>query len=385
MKQYQDLMRTLLNAPFKGDRTGTGTFSKFGHSMRFNLQEGFPLVTSKFVPMHLIIKELLWFLEGNTNAHDLAEQGCHIWDEWATEEGDLGPIYGKQWRSWECPPNYDRVHEKIDELMEGVEAGEYDKQDLMNALDNLRATIDNNNTIDQIREVIHTIKTKPNSRRLIVSAWNPNDMPDETVSPQENVEMGNMALAACHTLFQFYVSELTDKEKHTWFCQRESETYWDLHRKARIQPEDVDGVPEADRVVWKNVGADIWYHKEAFETFNAYARDNAPKGKLSCQLYQRSADAFIGVPFNIASYALLTHMIAQCCELEVGDFIWTGGDCHIYSNHVEQTRELISRDPLPLSTLKLNPEITDIDAFTLDDIEVVGYHSHSAIKGKVSV
>lgn len=276
MWQYKELMQELLEVPFKEDRTGTGTLSKFGHSMRFNLQEGFPLVTLKRTPFHLIVKELLWFLEGNTNAHDLASQGCHIWDEWALEDGDLGPIYGKQWRSWVCP---------------------------------------NGDTIDQIREVIEMIKLKPHSRRLIVSAWNPADLPNESKTPQDNVREGRMALAACHTLFQFYVSE----------------------------------------------------------------------GKLSCQMYQRSCDSFLGLPFNIASYALLTHMIAQVCDLDVGDFIWTGGDTHVYVNHLEQTKELVSRDPLRLPRLQLNPNIKDIDAFTLDDIHVVGYESHPPIKGKVSV
>lgn len=315
MKQYQDLMEELLTAPFKGDRTGTGTYSKFGHSMRFNLQDGFPLVTTKKVPFHLIVKELLWFLEGNTNANDLAEQGCNIWNEWADEEGELGKIYGKQWRSWQCPPNVERMMMEIDILKSGVIEGRYDRQDILNTLDIIQSVCEERSTIDQIREVIQMIKTKPNSRRLIVTAWNPADLPDESISPQENVAHGNMALAACHTMFQFYVSD----------------------------------------------------------------------GKLSCQLMQRSADCFLGVPFNIASYALLTHMIAQVCNLDVGDFIWTGGDTHIYSNHVEQTKELVSREPLPLPTLKLNTDIRDIDAFTLDDIELIGYESHSAIKGKVSV
>jgi thymidylate synthase len=277
MHQYKDLMVSLLNsAQHKDDRTGTGTVAKFGHSMRFNLQNGFPLVTLKFTPFHLIVKELLWFLNGNTNAHDLAAQDCHIWDEWALENGDLGPIYGKQWRSWECPDG---------------------------------------RTIDQIRDVIEMIKRKPHSRRLIVSAWNPADMPDESLSPQENVAEGRMALAACHTLFQFYVND----------------------------------------------------------------------GKLSCQLYQRSADTALGVPFNIASYALLTHMIAQCCDLDVGEFIWTGGDVHVYLNHLDGVKEMVEREPLSHPTLQLNPEIKDIDDFTLSDIQLEGYEYHPAIKFPVAV
>jgi thymidylate synthase len=394
MKQYKDLLNTIVaGGSTRTDRTGTGTVSIFGHSMRFDLNQGFPLVTLKFTPMHLIVKELLWFLEGNTNAHDLTEQGCHIWDEWATENGDLGPIYGKQWRSWSAPDltniraKIDRIEATLDDTtMSGGEADFNAEQvsEMRQLLLEIREH-DSTRTIDQIRDVIQMIKDKPHSRRLIVSAWNPTDMPDESLSPQENVSEGRMALAACHTLFQFYVSDMTDEEQHNWFCRQESKTYWELHQLARIHPDAVNDVPEAHRVVWKNVGADIWYYKGAYEVFNAYARQHAPKGKLSCQLYQRSCDSFLGVPFNIASYALLTHMIAQVCDLAVGDFVWTGGDVHLYLNAIEQTKELVSREPKKLPTLKLNPAIKDIDAFTLDDIELVGYESHPAIKVKVSV
>ena len=226
MKQYLDLMQDVVDTGItRGDRTGTGTRSVFGRQLRFNLAEGFPLVTTKKVHLRSVVAELIWFLQGRTDVQWLQEHGCKIWNEWATEAGDLGPVYGKQWRSWACPDG---------------------------------------STIDQISDVVERIKATPHSRRLIVSAWNPADLPDETVSPQVNAEAGRMALAACHTLFQFYVAD----------------------------------------------------------------------GKLSCQLYQRSADLFLGVPFNIASYALLTHMVAQQCDLDVGDFVHTFGDCHLYNNHI---------------------------------------------------
>lgn len=264
MKQYHDLLKHVLeNGVKKEDRTGTGTISVFGYQMRFNLQEGFPLVTTKKLHTKSIFHELLWFLKGSTNIQYLKENGVSIWDEWADANGNLGPVYGYQWRSW---PKPDGSH------------------------------------VDQIKEVINQLKNNPDSRRIIVSAWNPG-MIDQ------------MALPPCHAFFQFYV---------------------------------------ADR-------------------------------KLSCQLYQRSADLFLGVPFNIASYALLVHMLAQVCNLEVGDFVHTLGDAHIYSNHIEQVNLQLSRDFLPLPTLKLNPAVTDLFDFKFEDIEVVGYQSHPAIKAAVAV
>src|SRR5690606_14696354 len=239
MKQYLELLRHVRNqGAQKGDRTGTGTRSVFGYQIRFDLAEGFPLVTTKKVHLKSIIHELLWFLKGETNIRYLKENGVSIWDEWATDEGELGPVYGYQWRSWPTPDG---------------------------------------GAIDQIAEVVEQIKVRPNSRRLMVSAWNPAQLPDEGVSPQENARRGLMALAPCHTLFQFYVAD----------------------------------------------------------------------GRLSCQLYQRSADIFLGVPFNIASYALLTHMMAQQTDLEPGEFVWTGGDCHLYLNHLRAADEQLSREPLP--------------------------------------
>lgn len=264
MKQYLNLMREVReNGNFKEDRTGTGTYSIFGHQMRFNLQDGFPLVTTKKLHLRSIIHELLWFLKGETNIAYLQDNGVRIWNEWADTEGNLGPVYGAQWRSW---PKAD------------------------------------GSVVDQISNLIHDIKTNPDSRRLIVSAWNVG-------------ELDNMALPPCHLLFQFYVCD----------------------------------------------------------------------GKLSCQLYQRSADIFLGVPFNIASYALLTHMIAHVCDLEVGDFVWTGGDCHLYTNHLEQTDLQLSREPMALPKLVIHNNPQNIFDFKFEDFEIQGYESHPTIKGVVAV
>ena len=279
MKQYLELMRDVVeNGAQRGDRTGTGTRSVFGRQLRFDLNEGFPLVTTKTVHLKSVIVELLWFLQGRTDVNWLQERGCKIWNEWATESGDLGPVYGKQWRSWACPDG---------------------------------------STIDQISQVIAQIKKTPYSRRLIVSAWNPADLPDESMSPQQNVEHGRMALAACHTLFQFYVSE----------------------------------------------------------------------GKLSCQLYQRSADLFLGVPFNIASYALLTHMIAQQCDLGVGDFVHTFGDCHLYSNHLtdEIVYEQLARTPKALPTLRIARKPASIFDYELEDFSFEGYEPHPRIVAPIAI
>ncbi|HJV45852.1 MAG TPA: thymidylate synthase [Bacillota bacterium] len=264
MKQYLDLCRHILqNGTVKEDRTGTGTISTFGYQMRFNLEEGFPLVTTKKLFLKAIIHELLWFLRGSTNNNELEEVGVSIWREWAKPDGDLGPVYGKQWRSWECP---------------------------------------NGQTVDQIDEVVKQIKANPDSRRLIVSAWNVSDLPD-------------MALSPCHTLFQFYVAD----------------------------------------------------------------------GKLSCQLYQRSADVFLGVPFNIASYALLTMMVAQVCDLKLGDFVHTFGDAHIYRNHLEQVNLQLTREPRALPTMLINPEVKSIFDFTFEDFQLTNYDPHPHIKGEVAV
>ena len=274
MKQYQDLVNHVLaNGTQKGDRTGTGTISVFGYQMRFDLSEGFPMLTTKKLHLKSIIHELLWFLKGETNIAYLQENGVKIWDAWADENGNLGPVYGHQWRNW------------------------------------------NSEEIDQITELIETLKTNPNSRRMLISAWNPSVLPDTTVSFSENVANGKAALPPCHAFFQFYVSD----------------------------------------------------------------------GKLSCQLYQRSADIFLGVPFNIASYALFTMMVAQVCGLEAGEFIHTFGDAHIYNNHIEQVNLQLSREPRKLPIMKLNPNVTNIFDFTFDDFTLEGYEPHDHIKGAVSV
>lgn len=264
MKQYLDLCEHVLtNGHIKGDRTGTGTISTFGYQMRFNLAEGFPMMTTKKLHLKSIIYELLWFLNGDTNVRYLQENGVRIWNEWADESGELGPVYGHQWRSW---------------------------------------TGANGDTVDQISELIEQIKTNPNSRRLIVNAWNV-------------AEIDKMALPPCHCMFQFYVAD----------------------------------------------------------------------GRLSCQLYQRSADVFLGVPFNIASYALLTLMVAQVCDLEPGEFVHTFGDVHIYQNHLEQMKIQMAREPRPLPTITLNPNVKDIFSFEFDDFDLEGYDPHPHIKGEVSV
>ncbi|WP_271393713.1 thymidylate synthase [Aequorivita sinensis] len=274
MKQYHDLLKHVIeNGTEKQDRTGTGTKSVFGYQMRFDLSEGFPMVTTKKLHLKSIIYELLWFLNGDTNIKYLQENGVRIWNEWADENGDLGPVYGHQWRNW------------------------------------------NSEEIDQISEIVETLKKNPDSRRMLVSAWNPSVMPNTSKPFAENVANGKAALPPCHAFFQFYVAD----------------------------------------------------------------------GKLSCQLYQRSADSFLGVPFNIASYALLTMMMAQVCGYEAGDFVHTFGDAHIYSNHYEQVALQLSREPRPLPKMILNPDVKDIFSFTFDDFTLVDYNPHPHIKGAVAI
>ena len=274
MKIYQDLLRHILaNGYSKDDRTGTGTTSVFGYQMRFDLNEGFPLVTTKKIHLKSVIYELLWFLKGDTNIGYLNEHGVRIWNEWAAPNGDLGPVYGAQWRNW------------------------------------------NGEAIDQLKAVVDTLKHNPESRRIIVSAWNPSVLPDTRKSFAENVANGKAALPPCHALFQFYVAD----------------------------------------------------------------------GKLSCQLYQRSADVFLGVPFNIASYALLTMMLAQVCDLQLGDFVHTFGDVHIYNNHREQVALQLSRTPRPLPTMHLNPAVKDLFAFDYTDFRLEGYDPYPTIKATVAV
>ncbi|KDE41122.1 Thymidylate synthase [Nitrincola lacisaponensis] len=280
MRQYLDLMQDIIdNGVDKGDRTGTGTRSVFGRQLRFDLQQGFPLLTTKKVHLKSIIYELLWFLSGSTDNTWLQDRGVSIWNEWALENGDLGPVYGKQWRSWACPDG---------------------------------------STVDQMAQLVEMIRTKPDSRRLIVSGWNPADLPDESLSPQENVRRGKAALPPCHTLFQFYVAE----------------------------------------------------------------------GRLSCQLYQRSADYFLGVPFNIASYSLLTLMLAQQCDLQPGEFVHTFGDVHLYSNHLNDpaiVAEQLSRTPGALPQMKLLRRPASLFEYQYEDFELVGYEPQPAIRAPIAV
>ena len=274
MRQYLDLVKHVLdNGELKEDRTGTGTKSVFGYQMRFNLDDGFPMVTTKKLHLKSIIYELLWFLNGDTNTKYLTENGVKIWNEWANENGDLGPVYGYQWRNW------------------------------------------NGDEIDQIKELIETLKTNPNSRRMLVSAWNPSVLPDNKKSFSENVAEGKAALPPCHAFFQFYVND----------------------------------------------------------------------GKLSCQLYQRSADVFLGVPFNIASYALLTMMVAQVCGYEVGDFVHTFGDAHIYNNHMGQLKLQLTREPKDLPKMHINPHVKNIFDFKFEDFTLTDYDPHPHIKGAVAI
>ncbi len=277
MQQYLDLLAHIRrNGLSKGDRTGTGTLSVFGYQMRFNLAEGFPLLTTKKLHIKSIIHELLWFLQGDTNIRYLNQSGVRIWDEWATEDGDLGPVYGRQWRAWPCPGG---------------------------------------DSVDQIAQAVEQIRSTPDSRRIIVVAWNPADLPDESVSPQDNVRAGKMALAPCHCLFQFWVGD----------------------------------------------------------------------GRLSCQLYQRSCDVFLGVPFNIASYSLLTCMLAQQCDLQPGEFIWTGGDVHLYLNHLDQADLQLAREPGPLPRLVIRRRPDSLFDYRFEDFAIEDYVAAPGIPAPISV
>ena len=301
------LKRVLLDGRAKTDRTGTGTVSVFGHQMRFDLAKGFPLVTTKFVPMKAVIAELLWFLSGSTNNNDLLKLGATIWNEWAEADGDLGPIYGKQWRSWSGQ-------------------GEFGEE----------------NSIDQIKETVHLLKNSPDSRRIIVSAWNVADLHD-------------MALMPCHALFQFYTEELTPWERLT---------YW-----KKANPNKTIDVASAD-------------DRQLTTIMNS---EKIPKYRLSCQLYQRSADMCLGVPFNIASYSLLTMMMAEQCDMVPGDFIWTGGDCHIYKNHFQQVGTLLNRSPRPAPEMHLVNKPASIFEYTHENFVLVDYNPHPAIPAPVAV
>jgi len=341
--QYEDMMRFIRDhGRYKGDRTGTGTKSIFGYQLRYNLQHGFPLITTKKVATKPMVTELLWFLKGDTNIGYLHEHGCHIWDEWADKDGNLGPVYGAQWRAW--PGKFAVMQTASMASPERqLPDGARDVVNIVGQTGDLHTIYQE--PIDQIEWVVNRLKTNPDCRRIIVSAWNVAELP-------------KMALMPCHALFQFYTHELTLKERQ------------DLYLTDEPQP---DYAAETDEAVMQHL------HKFLDE-------QGVPRRALSCQLYQRSCDTFLGVPFNIASYALLTHMIAQQVGMAVGDFIWTGGDVHLYSNHGEQVDLQLSRvsEAYPFPTLKLR-KANSIFEYTHDDIEFVNYQHHPAIKAPVAV
>jgi len=320
---YLDLMRDVLeNGTTKGDRTGTGTTSVFSREMRFNLADGsIPLLTTKKMHIPSIIHEIIWYLSGDTNVKYLNDNGVRIWNEWADENGELGPVYGAQWRKWKK-----------------FEAASVDWNHEPSAIAQVKFT-----EIDQIANIIDQIKNNPNDRRIIVSAWNVGDLDEMNLPP-------------CHAFFQFWTRELSVEERQTWFDQNVDRADYDC--------------PISD---------------EAKHEYFSRPQHGVPKLALSCKLTQRSCDTFLGVPFNIVQYSILTHMIAQVTGTVADEFIWSGGDIHIYSNHMEQCREQLERKPYPSPTLKLNPEINDIDDFTFEDFEIVDYESHPTIKAKVSI
>lgn len=337
MKQYQDLMAEVFaKGTPKKDRTGTGTLSIFGHQMRFNLQEGFPLVTTKRCHLRSIIHELLWFLKGDTNVKYLNDNGVTIWDEWKNKDGDLGPVYGKQWRAWTA---HDEVHTGNKKIIAEMEEDGWEEAGYREA--SMLLTKD----IDQIAKVMDQLKNDPDNRRIIVSAWNVADLDD-------------MALAPCHAFFQFYTREMSLDERVQWAEENDNELWSDY-----IHATFVD---ENTRLGWLD-------------------KAGVPTRKLSCQLYQRSADVFLGVPFNIASYALLIHMFAQQANMAVGDFVWTGGDVHLYSNHLEQARTQLGRSPRPLPKLIIKRKPDSIFDYKFEDFEIEGYDPHPAIKAPVAI
>ena len=337
MKQYQDLMAEVFaKGTPKKDRTGTGTLSIFGHQMRFNLQEGFPLVTTKRCHLRSIIHELLWFLKGDTNVKYLNDNGVTIWDEWKNKDGDLGPVYGKQWRAWTA---HDEVHTGNKKIIAEMEEDGWEEAGYREA--SMLLTKD----IDQIAKVMDQLKNDPDNRRIIVSAWNVADLDD-------------MALAPCHAFFQFYTRELSLDERVQWAEENDNELWSDY-----IHATFVD---ENTRLGWLD-------------------KAGVPTRKLSCQLYQRSADVFLGVPFNIASYALLIHMFAQQANMAVGDFVWTGGDVHLYSNHLEQARTQLGRTPRALPKLIIKRKPDSIFDYKFEDFEIENYNPHPSIKAPVAI
>lgn len=397
-QQYLNIGSEILEeGVYKPNRTGVGTYSLFGRQMRFNLQEGFPLLTTKYVPFRPMVAELLWFLKGSTDNNLLREMGAKIWDQWATEDGDLGPIYGKQWVNWEVPQT-DNIEAALEELMEDNQSSStLSPEDLHYRLDEILMMVRNPRNINQIQDLVDTLKQNPNSRRMLVTAWNPADLPQEReyefrvfdakngkeaekngweyygkesgigpdadgdvyrklmkLSPQDNVRRGKAALPACHTMFQFYTRPLSFEERVL------------LARKDKgfvIGEDPQGGTENAEKVL---------------DTLNV------PRHGLSCQLYQRSADWPIGVPFNIVSYALLTEMIAQVTGMLADEFIWTGGDVHIYEDQMELFQEQLDREPYPFPKLLVNDQVNDIFDFVSEDFTIVGYEHHPKIKYPVA-
>lgn len=349
MKQYLELMQEVLDKGHsKGDRTGTGTLSLFGHQMRFDLQEGFPLVTTKRCHLRSIIHELLWFLSGDTNTKYLNDNNVTIWDEWADDKGDLGPVYGKQWTEW----NADKIVSVYDDkLKELLDANGYRSEDRAVPWDGEHYVL-YVKVINQIETIIDQLKNDPDSRRIIVSAWNVG-------------ELDQMALAPCHAFFQFYSREMNFAERESWFFDNgDMDAFNKFTTNLNCQNLDREG--------WEG---------ERYE----YIVQNSPARVLSCQLYQRSADVFLGVPFNIASYALLIHMVAQQVNMAVGDFVWTGGDTHLYSNHLEQAKLQLTREPKELPRLVIKRKPDSIFDYKFEDFEIEGYEPHPPIKAPVAI
>lgn len=362
MKQYLKLVKFILErGEEKEDRTGTGTLSVFGYQMRFNLLKGFPLVSTKKVHLKSIIHEVIWFLSGDTNVRYLQENGVSIWDEWCDENGNLGPVYGAQWRSW--PTGRDCPTCKGIGKLDDAEPGDIS----FNSWTCPTCKGKRAETIDQISNAIHTLKTNPDSRRIIVSAWNP-------------AQVDDMALPPCHALFQFYTSKLSVDERYTLYREKMDRWQLEINRRACDNPEDA----LANMYTNLHIHPRIWFKNDE-SGHQQLDKEGIPRRKLSCQLYQRSADVGLGVPFNIASYALLTQMLAQVVGMAPGDFIWTGGDVHIYKNHIEGLKEQLTREPHKLPKLWLNPDVKDLFAFTFEDIRVEGYVSHPHIKLEVAV
>lgn len=365
MQQYIDLQKKILKEGIvKKDRTGTGTLSVFGAQMRFDLSLRFPLLTTKKVPLRAVAHELLWFLSGSTNNNDLVREDVHIWDQWQTADGDLGPIYGKQWRCWEAGVSADKLKEALADCGDDLEA-------LKSRISRL-ANEARENSVDQIKYVIDTLRSKPHSRRILVSAWNVTDLPDEGLSPQENVLEGRQSLAACHALFQFNTTPISLTDRATMADWQGSKVSQGMAAELLLAESQND-----HRAV-------EWIKAELEEHIDT--EFNIPKYRLSCQLYQRSADVCLGVPFNVASYALLTHMIADQVGMAVGEFIWTGGDTHIYLNHLEGAKEQAARTPDEVGPqLRLRKGVASIDDYTVDDFEVVGYRPQPTIKFPVAI